>query len=93
MLEQRAVLVGRRRLKVRILFAGSERRAVQKRHDFIEDGGVAGDLDVVGDGVRQARAGRRRFACERPGPTVEATNAGRRPRGTAGRRRAEDVRA
>ena len=60
--------------------------ALQEGHCFVEHGGVAGDARHSGRRRRRARRGRRRCACARPGPSAAATNAGRRPRRTGGRR-------
>src|SRR5439155_23407377 len=52
-LEERASLVGGSRLEVRLALSDYERGSVEEGDDLVEDGAVAGDLDIVSDDVRQ----------------------------------------
>ena len=70
-----------------------ERRRLQERHALVEHAGVAGRADVLGDDVRQPEQIVGAARCGGRGRSARATSAARRPRRTAGRRRAAGARA
>ncbi len=52
-LEQGRRFSGEFRQVVRVVLAGTDRRALDERHRLVEDGRLAGDRDVPADDVRQ----------------------------------------
>ena len=55
MLEQRADLVGDRRLEEAVVLAGLQQLAFQKRDHLVEHGGIAGGVDIMRDRVGEPR--------------------------------------
>ena len=76
--------------KKRVVLAGPQRRAFEKRHDLVQNRGIVRPGDIGRGRDRRARRGRPKSACARPARSAAATNAGHRPRRTAGTRRAAD---
>ena len=54
--EQGAVLLGNRRLKVRLKLIGAQNRPFEEGNHLVENAAIAADLDVMGGGVRQPDA-------------------------------------
>ena len=93
MLEQRGRSLAIMRLEKAVMLSGSQARAFEKRHDLIEYCGVAGAGDIVRGREGEPDAVVRYSRAHALARNAAATSAARRLRRTAGRRRAEDVRA